>query len=409
MGIRHGWKWVPTLYLAEGLPYALVNLLSIAVYKDFGVSNADIAFYTSWLYLPWVIKPLWSPFVDVIRTKRFWVLAMQALVGVGTAAVAFSLKAPYYFQLSIAILWLVAFASSTHDIAADGYYMLAQGDDDQAFFVGIRSTFYKISQWLGNGALLIVVGHLQRSNAKVYSWMVALMILAGVFIGLSLYHLFAMPDVEKRGKRKSFSEIFRGIADVFVSFFSKRGVWITLLFILTYRLGEAMIVKMKTPFLLDAADAGGLGLSLAECGLLDGTIGMVCMVVGGIAGGIALSRRGLDYWMWIMLACMALPNAVYIYMAYFQPDSLWIIGACVGVEQLGYGFGFTAFSMYLMRFAKGAFATSHFALCTGFMALGMMLPGMVAGAVQTALGYPLFFVLVFVLGLVPFLVVRWTK
>lgn len=402
------WSWVPSLYLAEGIPYAIINLFSVAMYKDFGVGNAEIAFYTSWLYLPWVLKPLWSPFVDVIRTKRWWVLAMQILLGVGMAAVAFSLSAPQWFKITIGIFWLMAFSSSTHDIAIDGYYMLALDTKEQSFFVGIRSTFYKISQWVGNGALMILVGHLQKTHPQIYSWTIVLLIMAGVFVGLMIYHSFILPKVEQRCDGKK-SDVLRSMADVFVTFFRKPAVWITLTFILVYRLGEAMLVKMKTPFLVDQLTAGGMGLTLEQYGLIDGTIGMLCMVTGGIVGGIALSRKGLRYWLWAMLMCMALPNAAYIYLAFLQPSELWIIGACVGIEQLGYGFGFTCISLYMMYFSRGSYATSHFALCTGFMALGMMLPGMVAGYLQESLGYPLFFSLVFVLGLVVMAVVPFLK
>jgi len=407
---KNNWSWVPTLYLGEGIPYAIIMTLSLAMYKDFGVSNTDIAFYTSWLYLPWVIKPLWSPFVDVIRTKRWWVLTMQTLLGVGIAGVAFALPAPYYFKLTIAIFWLMAFCSSTHDIAADGYYMLALDEGEQSFFIGIRSTFYKIAQWVGNGALLIVVGKLQQTTTKVYSWMLVLFIVAGAFIAMMLYHRFAMPKVELQNSRKlSINGIAKNIGDVFATFFTKKGVLLALAFILLYRLGEAMLVKMKTPFLLDPLEVGGLGLTKIEYGIVDGTVGMLCMVAGGLLGGFALSRKGLKYWLWFMLLCMAVPNAVYIYMAYAQPSSLWLIGLCVGLEQLGYGFGFTAFMLYLMYFARGEYKTSHFALCTGFMALGMMFPGMIAGWFQEMLGYRDFFILVFILGLVVMAVVPFLK
>lgn len=407
---KNNWSWVPTLYLGEGIPYAIIMTLSLAMYKDFGVSNTDIAFYTSWLYLPWVIKPLWSPFVDVIRTKRWWVLTMQTLLGVGIAGVAFALPAPYYFKLTIAIFWLMAFCSSTHDIAADGYYMLALDEGEQSFFIGIRSTFYKIAQWVGNGALLIVVGKLQQTTTKVYSWMLVLFIVAGAFIAMMLYHRFAMPKVELQNSRKlSINGIAKNIGDVFATFFTKKGVLLALAFILLYRLGEAMLVKMKTPFLLDPLEVGGLGLTKIEYGIVDGTVGMLCMVAGGLLGGFALSCKGLKYWLWFMLLCMAVPNAVYIYMAYAQPSSLWLIGLCVGLEQLGYGFGFTAFMLYLMYFARGEYKTSHFALCTGFMALGMMFPGMIAGWFQEMLGYRDFFILVFILGLVVMAVVPFLK
>ncbi len=402
------WAWVPTLYLAEGLPYALVNLLSVVLYQNLGASNTDIAFYTAWFYLPWVIKPLWSPFVDVIKTKRFWILLMQSLIAVCTAGLAFTLNAPGWFKYTIAIFFLIAFMSATNDISIDGFYMLALDEQKQSFFIGIRSTFYKISQWLGCGALLIVVGYLQRSLPKVYAWMTALLGLAGLFLLLVLWHRLILPKVEQERKDLSFGKVARGLSDVFATFFRKSGLLVSLAFILLYRLGEAMLVKMKGPFMLDSLEVGGLGLSVEQFGVIDGTIGMICIIAGGIVGGIALAKRGLKFWIWIMLLCVALPNALYILLAYLQPDSLIVIGLCVGAEQFGYGFGFTSFTMYLMHFSKGEYATSHFSLCTGFMALGMMLPGMAAGYLQTMLGYLAFFVLVFglslvVAGVIPFL------
>lgn len=408
---KNNWSWVPSLYIAEGLPYAIIMTLSIAMYKDFGVSNTEIAFYTSWLYLPWVIKPLWSPFVDIFRTKRWWVMTMQTLLGVGMAGIAFALSAPYYFKLTIAIFWIMAFCSSTHDIAIDGFYMLALDQREQSFFIGIRSTFYKIAQWLGNGALLIVVGLIQSHTSVAYSWMLVFLIMAGFFIAIMLYHRSVVPGVETvRAERMGLDRVFRQMFEVFVTFFNKKGVvFPALVFILVYRLGEAMLIRMKTPFLLDPLAVGGMGLTKAQCGVVDGTVGMLCMVAGGILGGYALSRKGLKYWLWFMLLCMAVPNAVYIYLAYAQPSSLWVTGICVGLEQLGYGFGFTAFTLYLMYIARGKYKTSHFAISTGFMALGMMLPGMIAGWLQEKMGYQLFFVLVFILGLVVMAVVPFLK
>ena len=393
------WAWVPTLYFAQGLPYVAVMTISVIMYKRLGISNTDIALYTSWLYLPWVIKPFWSPFVDLLKTKRWWVVTMQLLVGAGLGGVAFTLPMDFFFQATLAVFWLVAFSSATHDIAADGYYMLALEQHEQAFFVGIRSTFYRISTIAGQGLLVMIAGLLETSTGKIpLSWSITFFIMAGMFIGFCLYHKFILPKpaTDKPATTVTASNLMKEFFATFVSFFKKEQVGIAILFMLLFRLPEAQLVKMITPFLIDPRDVGGLGLTTTQIGLTYGTIGTLGLTIGGILGGIVASRGGLKQWLWPMALIISLPNIAFVYLACVQPESLLVINFCVFVEQFGYGFGFTAYMLYMIYFANGEHKTAHYAICTAFMALGMMLPGMAAGWLQEKLGYEHFFIWVMI-------------
>ncbi|MEZ7947403.1 MFS transporter [Macellibacteroides fermentans] len=393
------WAWVPTLYFAQGLPYVAVMTISVIMYKRLGISNTDIALYTSWLYLPWVIKPFWSPFVDLLKTKRWWVVTMQMLVGAGLAGVAFTLPTDFFFQASLAVFWLVAFSSATHDIAADGYYMLALEPHEQAFFVGIRSTFYRISTIAGQGILVMIAGALETSTGKIpMSWSITFFIMAGLFIAFCLYHKFILPKPasDKPSVTVTASNLMKEFFATFASFFKKKQVAIAILFMLFYRFPEAQLVKLITPFLIDPREVGGLGLTTTEIGLTYGTIGIIGLTIGGILGGILASRGGLKKWLWPMALIISLPNIAFVYLASVQPESFWVINLCVFIEQFGYGFGFTAYMLYMIYFSDGEHKTAHYAICTAFMALGMMLPGMAAGWLQEQLGYENFFIWVMI-------------
>lgn len=602
---RNPWSWIPTLYFAQGMPYVVAMTVTVIMYKRLGISNTDITLYTSWLYLPWVIKPFWSPFVDMLKTKRWWIITMQLLIGAGLAGVAFLIPLPFFFQTTLAVLWLIAFSSATHDIAADGFYMLALDSSQQSFFVGIRSTFYRLAMITGQGLLIIIAGSLesftglapmqftaQSSNtdqtkvilqpqnytvpqtnemtfvafpsnlvlninnisldslnkikafaleenrkngfetiaesaaqqnakktdswwtkhvssplgrfikdnfgqerAKVMggngkvgnaglvavrltqnpkvgetvvlnssfakgdksisvvagdrfvftpenwekpayivvqldyklkdpvksefkgisgnlrlAWSITFFILAGFFTLIFAYHRFALPRPvsDHATETHSTRDIFREFGRTFSSFFQKKNVGLAIVFMLLYRLGEAMLVKMSAPFLLDARDLGGLGLTTGQVGLVYGTVGVISLTFGGIIGGIAASRMGLKYWIWPMALCITFPHLSYLYLSWFTPDNLLLINIAVAVELFGYGFGFTAYMLYLIYFADGEHKTAHYAICTGFMALGMMLPGMVAGWLQELLGYNHFFIWVMIcaiptLAIIPFL------
>ena len=603
---RSPWAWIPTLYFAEGIPYVVAMTVSVIMYKRLGISNTNIALYTSWLYLPWVIKPFWSPFVDLIKTKRWWIISMQLLIGAGLAGVAFLIPVPFFFQATLGVLWLLAFSSATHDIAADGFYMLALDSGQQSFFVGIRSTFYRLAMIMGQGVLIILAGSLEiatgteplkfnvqssatsntefvadipfirdstakeaafiafptdlvlstqnispdefakmkgfaktenekngfilaeststslnaneksswwsnqvaspladfirrnfgekkeidlsiASGTKVgnagiiavtlnkkpesgkemvlnsrfsggdksislvsgerlvfnennwdkpaylvvqldkkltseisgtftaasgnlpLAWSITFYILAGFFILVFVYHRFALPKPDSdASKNHTANEILKEFGLTFKSFFQKEGIGLAITFMLLFRLAEAMLVKLASPFLLDTHEAGGLGLTTGQVGFIYGTVGVISLTVGGILGGIVASRNGLKYWLWPMTLAITMPNLAYVYLSWFMPDNMFFINLAVAIEQLGYGFGFTAYMLYLIYFSDGEHKTAHYAICTGFMALGMMLPGMIAGWIQELIGYSHFFIFVMIctiptLLLIPFL------
>ena len=603
---RNPWAWIPTLYFAEGIPYIAVMTISVIMYKRLGISNADIALYTSWLYLPWVIKPFWSPFVDILKTKRWWILVMQLFIGAGLAGVAFFIPAPFFFRATLAVFWLVAFSSATHDIAADGFYMLALDSHHQALYVGIRSTFYRIASIMGQGVLIIVAGFLEShtgleplkleveagpakaamvagvretptgdpatgdtyfmawpqtvqmntatipgdSAARIkafareqnqqngfvtvaennalnkesekgslwtahisgplgswirrhfgekreviaegatagnttlveirlsrppdpaethvlvlhpekgdksialagddrlvftrenwdkpawvviqadpkldrdsnitlrgtsgnipLAWSITFFIMAGLFIAFFLYHRFALPfpSSDKPSAEATAKNIVREFLTAFSTFFRKKQVAAGIFFMLTFRFAEAQLLKLVTPFLLDPGEVGGLGLTTGEVGLVYGTVGILSLTLGGIIGGIAAARGGLKKWLWPMALSMILTCVTFLYMAYALPDSLLIINLCVGLEQFGYGFGFTAYMLYMIHYAEGEFKTSHYAICTAFMALGMMIPGMFAGWLQEQLGYRHFFLWVMICSIIPLIATSLLK
>jgi len=600
------WSWIPTLYFAEGMPYVVAMTVAVIMYKRLGISNTDIALYTSWLYLPWVIKPFWSPFVDIIKTKRWWIITMQLLIGAGLAGVAFLIPMPFFFQATLAVLWLIAFSSATHDIAADGFYMLALDSSEQSFFVGIRSTFYRLAMITGQGILIIIAGSLesftglepmqfsvqssntvqstlvlQPSEYKVpasdkmtfatfpstlelntnnisvdslskikafaleenqkngfvskeedtskltytqneswwtktvssplgsfikntfgqkristvggngktgnaglvavrltkqpeagktvvlnssYSkgdksillaagerfvftsenwnkpaymvvqldyklkdtvksefkgisgnirlaWSITFFILAGFFTLIFVYHRFVLPYPESDHPTvtQTSGDILREFGQTFASFFQKPGVGLAITFMLIYRLGEAMLVKMASPFLLDPREIGGMGLTTGQVGLVYGTVGVISLTLGGIVGGIAASRNGLKYWIWPMALCITFPHLAYLYLSWFTPESMLLVNIAVGIEQFGYGFGFTAYMLYMIYFADGEHKTAHYAICTGFMALGMMMPGMIAGWLQDLLGYNHFFIWVMICAIPTLMIIPFLK
>jgi len=596
---RSPWLWVPTLYFAEGIPYVIVMTLSVILYKRMGISNADITLYTSWLYLPWVIKPLWSPIIDILKTKRFWIIIMQLVIGVGLAGVAFTIPVDRFFQYTLAFFWLIAFSSATHDIAADGYYMLELSSGDQAFFVGIRSTFYRFAMLTGQGLLVILAGSIetytglqplevevnaQRSNIETvdfhpedfqalnetgktyfaaenelnipfgkvdgatadsifhavnrwnidndfypedehvakedkisgwqrhvvqpfeeflqkvfkveqpelsdevgnyallpiqlskqpepgqvlvlnfgyekgdksihlvreyryefseknwdkpafavvqldskldkptsasfigrsgnisFAWSVVFMVIAAMFVLFFIYHRFILPrpasDVPNKTEG---SGVVTEFLKTFSSFFQKKQIGVAILFMLLYRLAESQLVKLASPFLLDAREVGGLGLTTGDLGIVYGTAGMIALTVGGILGGVVASRNGLKYWIWWMAVAINLPNLAYLLLSWFTPESLWFVTAAVVVEQFGYGFGFTAYMLYLIYISQGKYKTAHYAITTGFMALGMMIPGMISGWLQEIIGYQNFFIWVMICTIPIFLVLPFIK
>ena len=607
---RSPWAWIPSLYFAQGLPYVAVMTISVIMYKRLGISNTDIALYTSWLYLPWVIKPFWSPFIDLLKTKRWWVVTMQLLVGAGLAGIAFTIPASNFFQVTLAVFWLVAFSSATHDIAADGFYMLALDSHDQSLYVGIRSTFYRVATIMGQGLLIVIAGLLESSTGikpaeivvnagpqfsntialpaadttledgtpavaqtadfsfvvtpsqvnlstntisvdsaailKAYAveqnilngfavaekskadiqakkswwtksvseplgkfikrnfgeenagkevhkltgnshlvsvkltkapaegekivlntslkkgdksifiaygerieftsenwnkpayllvqadpklkteatttfnglsgnitfaWSITFFIMAGFFMAVALYHRFILPRPasDKPAKEVTPGTIFKEFFETFASFFKKKQIWVAIAFLLLYRLPEAQLVKLISPFLLDAREVGGMGLTTGQVGLVYGTIGILGLTLGGIIGGIIAAKGGLKKWLWPMAWTISLTCATFVYLSVFQPDNLFVVYLCVFIEQFGYGFGFTAYMLFMIYFAVGEHKTAHYAICTAFMALGMMMPGMSAGWLQELIGYQNFFYWVMICCVVTIIVTSFIK
>lgn len=431
------WKWLPTLYVAEALPYVIINVLTVLMYTRLGVGMKDMALYTSWLYLPWVIKPFWAPIVDIYSTKRRWILAMQTGIAVLFGAVVFFLASSDFFYTTIFAFFVAAFFSATHDIAADGYYMLALDSHQQAAFVGIRSTFYRIGTLLGQGGLIAVAGIIEKyycdsADSGLRGWQ-GVFIISAVFFGiLAAYHSIFLPRVEKRRNKKdddsknSIKDSLRVFCSIFIKFFSKKHLFGALCFLLLYRLPEALCVKVLQPFLVAARPDGGLGMSLSEVAVTSGTTGVIALLAGGIVGGLMIARNGLKFWLLPMAASLSLPCVLYLLLALLQPETsgsgfVWI-NVAVFIEQFGYGFGFTAYMLYMIYFSEGEYKTSDYAFCTAFMALGMMLPGMFAGYIFEWLddfaifsmdvpshGYINFFLLVTLMSLVTFLACTFVR
>ena len=408
--VKNPWLWVPSLYFGQAIPYVVVMMLSVIMYKANGISNTDIALYTSWLYLPWVIKPLWSPVVDMFRTKRFWIVGLQLLIGAALGLVALTTHLPSFFQVSLAVLWLMAFSSATHDIAADGFYMLGLRQQQQAAFVGVRSTFYRLGMLAGQGGLVYLAGQLTERTGDVhFAWAVVFCVLAAMFLALCVYHFFVLPrpidDKPIEGGGNPLHDFFA----TFGAFFKKRDIWLILGFILTFRLGESQLLKLAAPFLMDPVAKGGLGMTTSQVGVAYSTVGVIALTLGGLLGGYVISRVGLKRCLWLMVFAVHIPDLVFVYLASAQPQNFYLVSASLALEQFGYGFGFTAMMMYMIMVADGAHKTAHYAICTGLMALGMMLPGMASGRIQEYLGYQHFFIYVCLMTIPAFIMAALVK
>ena len=422
---RSPWWWVPTLYFAEGIPYFLVNNISVMMFTKMGVPNGQMAFFTTLLYFPWFLKGLWSPIVDVVKTKRWWITTMQILMTAMMVLLAISLPHPSsemiasgqtsagIFSFTLVLFIVTAFASATHDIAADGFYMLAHSQSSQAAFIGIRSTFYRISSVFGQGVLVYIAGVIEKRSGNIpMSWQATIAVAAVVFALVTIYHVFFLPRTPADGPRTSAdggADTWKELGNSFVTFFTKKGVWLAIAFMLLYRLPEGFLVKMCQPFLVGSVEKGGLGLGTDVVGIVYGTVGVIFLLLGGIVGGVVASRLGLRRALWWMAAAITIPDIVFVYLAWAHPTNIIVISTALSIEQFGYGFGFTAYMLYMMYFSEGEFKTSHYAICTAFMALSMMLPGFVAGYIQEALGYLNFFWMVMGCCCVTFIVTLFAR
>ncbi len=418
------WLWVPTLYFLEGIPYFLVNNISMVMFNQMGVPNGEMSFFTTLLYFPWALKFLWAPFVDLIKTKRWWFLTMQFLM-LGLAVLTiFSIPHPspeviaamgtevkLFTGVLIAFI-IMAFASATHDIAADGFYMLALTSGVQAEMIGWRSVFYRLSNVFCNSALIAIPGiiydwTIKQGEANMpMAWQVTMVITAVIFAIMAVWHVFftPRPDTDKPNAETTAKDIVTGFGKAFATYFTKPALWVAIAFMLLYRLPEGFLMKMIYPFLLGARETGGLGMTMQELGVVYGAIGVIFLLLGGILGGYYISKVGLKKAFWWMALAMTLPCLSFVYLSMFLPTNMGYITIAIAIEQFGYGFGFTAYMMYMMFFSEGEFKTSHYAICTSFMALSMILPGLVAGYIQEAIGYQHFFWMVIACSIATFTV-----
>ena len=409
--------WVPSLYLGEALPFSAVMLISVIMFKELGLTDGQITVYTGWLGLPWVIKPIWSPFIDNLKTKRWWIVSMQFLMGFALAMVAFTLPTAFWLQGSLAIFMVIAFASATHDISADGFYIIGLKEKDQDLYVGIRNTFYRIGMVIGQGGLVLLAGHLQDGTfgeafqSTATSWMVVFVILGALMVLLGTYHSVVLPKVETAThERFKFGEQMKEFVETLKVFITKPHIISALCFILLFRLPEGLLTKIVPLFLTRTTAEGGLAMSDKDFGLIYGTLGVIGLLAGGIIGGWAVSKWGLKKCLWPLVLCITLPDAVYVYLSYFPTDNLWLTGTCVCIEQIGYGLGFAAYTLYLVTFSRGERSTAVFSICTaGQYFGGVMLPGMVSGLISENIGYQKFFLLVMLLCLVTFAVTAFVK
>jgi PAT family beta-lactamase induction signal transducer AmpG len=404
---KNPWLWVPSLYLTESLPYVIIINVSVVMYKNLGISNAEIGFYTSFLYLPWVIKPLWSPVLELFGNKKQWFLTMQLILSLTFLGVGLTTQLDQFFMITLAFFWMGAFASATNDIASDGLYLIALKPKEQSFFVGMRNTFYRVGVVTGSGLFVMLAGYLEKKfgdPANAWSW--SIIGVALLMLILTAINYMTTPNVIEKREPKTAQPSF---IDVFGSFFRKKNMLLSLIFVLFYRLGESQLVKMASPFFLDSRETGGLGLSTTEVGFIYGTLGVIALLMGGILGGILISRDGLGKWMMPMVFAINAPNIGYIFLSWLQPENVYFAALVVFIEQLGYGFGFAAFMIFLIFLADGIYKTAHYALATGFMAMGMMVPGIISGYMQQWLGYPGFFVWVVIATIPGFLIAYTVK
>lgn len=408
---RNPWSWIPSLYLAEGIPYTIAMMVSVVLYKRLGISNTEIALYTSWLYIPWIIKPIWSPLVELSGRKRFWILWMQLLIAISFASIGFSIPTSRFFQYTLAFFWLMAFCSATHDIAADGFYLSALPQDLQSAFVGIRTAFYRIGSIATKGGLILFAGYLESKGFRIpQAWSITLLLAAALFGAILIYHFFSLPyPTEDLKNEKRFSSFFEEFLETIISFFYRKDILRILSFFFFFRFAETQIVKILPPFLLDPNSKGGLGLSTSQVGLAYGVVGILSLTVGGILGGYAIYKKGLKFWIWIMACSMHLPDFVYLYLSYELPQNIILINICIAIEQFGYGFGFTAYTMFMIMVSENKYRTVHYAISTAIMALGMMLPAMVSGWLQEQLGYKNYFLWVMVATIPSFIVTGLVK
>ncbi len=410
--------WVPTAYFAMGLPFIAINLVSVFMFKNLGVSDTRIAFWTSLIMMPWTLKFLWSPFLEMYRTKKFFVLVTELLSGLLFGIVAFSLCFDYFFAISISTMAVIAFSGATHDIACDGVYMAELNKEDQAKYIGVQGAFYNVAKLVANGGLVALAGILAKhygaiegasidANKAAYSsaWMIIFGVIAAIMVLIGIYHIKMLPStqVPATGKR-SRSAVLQELVIVIGDFFHKKHILYYICFIILYRLAEGFIMKIAPLFLCASREVGGLGLSLEQIGTLNGIFGAGAFVIGSILGGLYVAKRGLKKTLFALCCVFNLPFVAYTFLAVVQPTNLYLIGTCITMEYFGYGFGFVGLTLFMMQqVAPGKHQMSHYAIASGIMNLGVMLPGMISGYFSDLLGYRSFFIYVLIATIPAFL------
>lgn len=409
-------RWVPSLYFAMGLPFVVLNMVSAVLYKDLGISDAQIAFWTSLIMWPWTIKFLWSPFLELYRTKKFWVVGSQLLSGVLFGVAALSLQLPLFFAVSVAVFAVVAFSGATHDIAADGVYMAELSTADQAKYIGWQGAFYNLAKLVATGGLVWLAGWLYEGfsadvtatfDASVRSWTVVLMILCATLVALGAYHLRALPSGGSAAEHHSLREGLSGLKEVIAAFFTKKHIWYYITFIILYRLGEGFVMKIVPLFLKADTASGGLGLTNQQIGLYYGTFGAGAFLLGSLLAGYYIARRGLRRTLFTLCCVFNFPFAVYALLAWFQPSSMWLVGGGIVVEYFGYGFGFVGLTLFMMQqVAPGRHQMAHYAFASGIMNLSVMLTGMASGFLSDLMSYRIFFLAVMLATIPAFVITR---
>jgi PAT family beta-lactamase induction signal transducer AmpG len=402
---RHPATWVPSVYFAMGLPFVAIAAASSLMFKNLGISDSQIAFWTSLIMLPWTLKPLWSPILEMFKTKKHFVVATQLVTGITFALVALSLPLPNFFTYSIALMAVIAFSGATHDIATVGIYLNELSPAEQAKYVGWQGAFYNIAKILSGGALVYVAGQLEQKLGVVHAWMIVMGIYGAIMFCLSVYHTKMLPSGGSSTQVKSLKEGFATLQDVAVTFFQKKNIFMSILFVIFYRFAEGFAIKIAPLFFKAARDHGGLGLTTSQIGLVYGLFGAIAFVLGSLLAGYYTSKRGLKKTIMILCFCFNIPFAVYNVLAITQPESLYIIGAAVVLEYFGYGFGFVGLILYIMQqIAPGKYKMAHYAFADGIMALGFMIPSMISGYLSDFLGYKIFFAWVLVATIPSFLI-----
>lgn len=414
--------WVPTAYFAMGLPFVVLNMVTVLMFSGMGVDDARIAFWTSLILLPWTLKPLWSPFMELFGTKKFYVVATQLITGAAFGLVALSLTFGNFFAAAILFLAIVAFSGATHDVACDGVYLSELSTADQARYIGWQGAFYNIAKLAATGGLVYLSGYLitrfmptagSAVSANRHAWMIIMGVLSAVMVLLAVWHIFVLPGGRAKGRKgepvqkRTGAEVMSELWVVLKDFFTKKHIWVYIAFIILYRFGEGFVVKIVPLFLQASREAGGLGLDNQQIGIYYGTCGAAAFVIGSLLAGYYISARGLRRTLFTLCCCFNIPFAVYALLAFFQPEQAWLIATGIVLEYFGYGFGFVGLTLFMMQqVAPGRHQMAHYAFASGIMNLGVMIPGMMSGWISDRLGYSLFFIFVLVACIPAFVITR---